>query len=243
MSGETNGNIAEFRKPELLPERIAKFIRDGIVEGTWQPGSRLIESQLAGQLGVSRAPLREALRLLGAEGLVTLTPHRGARVSETSTRELEDLFAVRGELEAFAAELAVHKATAEQIARLHALIGAMEGSFEGSNLAGWYEAGLEFHNILIEAARNAVLSQLYEQVKRQSRRYQAVMARLPALPRDSLEEHRAILAAIERRNPEAARHAARAHISHLARRFLEHQYLDAEQVTGSSVATGEGTRR
>jgi DNA-binding GntR family transcriptional regulator len=237
MSQASPGHpFIDFQRPELLPERIGDFIRNGIIEGKWPPGARLIENQLARRLGVSRAPLREAIRLLAAEGLVTLSPHRGATVSETSPQELADLFAVRGNLEAFAAELAVNNASDEQIARMRRLLEDMARCHDRSDLAGWYAAGLEFHNVLIEAAGNAVLLNLYDQVKAQFRRYQAAMARLPALPTVSLAEHADILDAIERRDPEAARRLAEVHVSHLSQRFLDHELAAGQSSPG--LATG-----
>jgi DNA-binding GntR family transcriptional regulator len=215
--------FADFQRPDTLPERIASFIREAIIEGRWGPGGRLVESHLARQFGVSRAPLREALRLLVAEGLVVWSPHRGPMVRETSDCELAELFAVRGNLEAFAAELAARHAAPDQIARMRELLREMDQHRRARDLGRWYATGLEFHNALIAAAHNRVLSQIYDQLKSQFRRYQAAIARLPALPRDSVAEHRAILSAIEQHDPATARRMAEAHIRHLSQRFLAHE--------------------
>jgi DNA-binding GntR family transcriptional regulator len=232
----TDPAIATFQRPEPLPERIASFVRERIIEGRWQPGDRLIESQLARQFGVSRAAMREALRLLVSEGLVTWLPHRGPMVRETSSRELEELFAVRGNLEAFAAELAASYASAAQINRMRALLTKMDGHQASHNLGRWFATGLEFHNVLMESSGNTVLCQIYDQLKSQFSRYQAAMARLPELPRDSVTEHGSILQAIERRDPPAARQAVEAHIGHLSQRFVEYATAADDDTATTSEA-------
>ena len=103
-----------FQRAGLLPERLADHLRDQIASGALAPGRRLVEQDLAGALQVSRVPLREAFRILCAEGLVTLSPHRGAEVSSTSQEELEELFEVRAMLESRAAVLAARRAAPQQ---------------------------------------------------------------------------------------------------------------------------------
>lgn len=216
---QTTSLPAGFERPELLAERIAELIRKAIIGGDLRPGQRLIESQLAKQWRVSRAPLREAIRLLCAEGLVALSPHRGASVSEVSESGLHELFEVRSLLESFAAQSAAVRAAPRHLARLRELLADMERCVATGDLQGFYVAGLEFHNVIVDAAGNAVLGQIYDQLKQQFRRYQAVMVQLPDLPQHSVAEHRTIFQAIERRNASDAWAAASVHISHLSERF------------------------
>lgn len=219
--------LKNLEKQELLPERIADLIRDAILKGQLAPGARLIEQQLARQWTISRAPLREAIRQLATEGLVTLSPHRGARVSEVSEAALTELFAVREMIESFGAELAARNATPRQVAAMRTLISDMERCRRGNDLTGFYVAGLEFHNVLVAATGNAMLVQLYDQIKRQFRRYQATLPRVPDLTKNSIEEHRSILDAIERGDAQAAAGRARHHIRHLT-----------EQVSDNAEAAG-----
>ncbi len=209
----------ELQRQEPLPARIAELLREAILDGRLPPGERLIEQKLALQWNISRAPLREAIRQIASEGLVTLSPHRGASVAEVSQGELEELFAVRAMMEAFAARLAAQRATASHIARLRTRVQQMQVTFRARDLAGFYVAGLDFHNVLVEAAGNDVLSRLYDQIKRQFRRYQAAMPRLPHLQQDSIEEHRSILEAVERADANAASMLSEQHITHLTEKF------------------------
>jgi DNA-binding GntR family transcriptional regulator len=209
----------ELQRQEPLPARIAELLREAILDGRLPPGERLIEQKLALQWNISRAPLREAIRQIASEGLVNLSPHRGASVAELSQGELEELFAVRAMMEAFAARLASQSARADHIARLRKLVGQMEDTFRTRDLAGFYVAGLDFHNVLVEAAGNEVLSRMYDQIKRQFRRYQAAMPRLPHLQQDSIEEHRQILEAVERADANGASELSARHIAHLTQKF------------------------
>lgn len=211
----TAATLKNLEKPELLPARIADLIRDAILKGQLAPGARLIEQHLAKQWNISRAPLREAIRQLATEGLVTLSPHRGASVSEVSEVALTELFDVREMIESFGAELAARNATPQHVASMRALITDMERCKRDNDLSGFYVAGLEFHNVLVAATGNAMLVQLYDQIKRQFRRYQATLPRVPDLPNNSIEEHRSILDAIERRDAPQAFSQARHHIRHL----------------------------
>ncbi|MFT4510625.1 GntR family transcriptional regulator [Caballeronia sp. 15711] len=210
----------DLKRPDLLPQRIAELLREAILDGRLPPGTRLIEQKLAEQWQISRAPLREAIRQIASEGLVTLSPRRGASVSEVSKDGLAELFAVRGMMEVFAARLAAGRATPAHIELMRGLVSAMESSFQRKDLAAFYAAGLEFHNVLIVSAGNDMLARMYDQAKQQFRRYQAAMPRLPHLQEDSIEEHRRILKAIERADPDAASAASEDHIRHLTVRFI-----------------------
>jgi DNA-binding GntR family transcriptional regulator len=214
-----------FERPELLAERAAGHIREAIIHGRLEPGQRLVESQLAKQWGVSRAPLREAMRLLTAEGLVALSPHRGATVSPVSPQELQDLFAVREMFESLAARIAAVQRPRADLDRMRQLVAEMDASVARHDLARYYALALEFHDVLVQGSGNAVLVRLYNLVKRQFRRYQAVMARVPHLPERSIREHRKILRAIERGNGRQAASAAGRHIANVAEAFRRHQAM------------------
>jgi DNA-binding GntR family transcriptional regulator len=211
----------QLQRQESLPARIVELLREAILDGRLPPGERLIEQKLALQWNISRAPLREAIRQIASEGLLTLSPHRGASVSVTSKVELEELFAVRAMMESFAARLASQRATANHVALLRTRIQQMEDAFRAHDLSGFYSAGLDFHNILVEAAANNTLSRMYDQSKRQFRRYQAAMPRLPHLQQESIKEHRLILEAVELADANMAAMLAEQHITHLMRKFEE----------------------
>jgi len=235
-------NDFSLERQQLLPTRIADLLRAAILDGRLQPGERLIEQKLALQWDISRAPLREAIREISSEGLVTLSPHRGATVAAVSPGELQELFAVRAMMESFAARLASHRASADHISRLHGLINQMEVAFCGRDLPAFYVAGLDFHNVLVEAAGNDVLSRMYDQMKRQFRRYQAMMPRLPQLQQNSIDEHRRILQAVELADGAKAAKLSEQHILHLTDKFTKNVWAPAAMATGIAPASARKAR-
>jgi DNA-binding GntR family transcriptional regulator len=234
--GTEGGRGLHFERPELLAERLAGHLREAIIRGELPPGQRLVEYQMAKQWGVSRAPLREALHLLGAEGLISLSPHRGATVTPVSPEELEDLFALREMFEAYAARIAAGRATGEDLARMRELVAQMEVSIARRDVARYYTLAVEFHDVLMRASGNAVLVRLYNVVKRQFRRYQAVMARLPQLPERAIAEHKRILRAVETHRADEAASMVTRHILNAAEAFRRH-----EEDAGPVAAAGRAS--
>jgi DNA-binding GntR family transcriptional regulator len=164
----------QFDRQDLLPSRLADFLREEIVSGRLVPGERLVEQTLAERCQVSRVPLREAFRILSTEGLITLSPHRGASVTSLSDEELIDLFEARAAIEGHAAALAASGATAAAIKPLHAVVADMRRAIAAGDITSYYALAGTFHGGLIAACKNTVLQRLFDQIRRQLRRYQAV---------------------------------------------------------------------
>lgn len=142
-------------------------IRSMILSGEFAPGARLTERELVDRLSVSRTPVREALRRLSAEGLVTFEPNRGARVQKISAQDIEDLFELGLSLESFASQLAAERATPEDVEALEALARQLEEVVQGGGddfLLRYIELDFVFHNRIVQAARNRQLSGLVKQV-------------------------------------------------------------------------------
>jgi len=144
-----------------LPAALARRLRDLITEGDLAPGARLNERALCERLGVSRTPLREAFRLLAADGLVTLAPNRGAIVTELSLRDVRESFDVMSGLEALSGELACRHVTDAEIAEIKALTFEMLACHARGDLPGYYRRNREIHDRINRAARNGVLTQVY----------------------------------------------------------------------------------
>ncbi len=208
-----------FSRPDLLPERLAEYLRNEIVAGRLKPSHRLIEQEFAAQLAVSRVPLREAFRILAAEGLIAIVPHRGAIVSALSDDELTQLFAVRAGLEAMAARAAAQAHSSARIDAMQQAIERMRRHMSKRDLAAYYSEAGEFHNLLMESSGNSVLVKLYNQIKPQFRRYQAAMARVPKLPAQSIREHELIVAAIRKGNPDTAAKVAEQHVTSVVEQY------------------------
>jgi DNA-binding GntR family transcriptional regulator len=144
-----------------LPASTADRLRELIIEGELAPGTRLNERALCDRLGISRTPLREAFRLLAAEGLVALNPNRGAQVVRLSRDDVRESFEVMSALEALSGELACRHVTAAEIAEIKALTFEMLACHAREDLPAYYRINRQIHDRLNLAARNTLLTQTY----------------------------------------------------------------------------------
>jgi len=160
------GGEGQGRRPATLPQTIAERLRELITEGALAPGSRLNERALGDRLGVSRTPLREAFRLLAADGLVDLEPNRGARVVALSERDIRELFEVMGALEALAGELASSRIADADVAELKALTFEMLACHARSDLPAYYRINRAIHDRIALAAGNEMLWRTYGTLNR-----------------------------------------------------------------------------
>jgi DNA-binding GntR family transcriptional regulator len=151
----------EARSAATLPGTVALRLREMIIEGRLAAGARLSERALCDQLGVSRTPLREALRLLSGEGLVALHPNRGAHVVSLSAVDIRESFEVMSALEALSGELACRHASATEIAEIRALTFEMLACHARGDLPAYYRINRQIHDGLNAAARNTLLTRTY----------------------------------------------------------------------------------
>jgi DNA-binding GntR family transcriptional regulator len=211
----------EFERSELLPTKLAGYLRAEIVSGRLKPGERLIEQAIAEDCGVSRVPLREALRILATEGLIVISPHRGASVNTLSETELVELFGARAAIEGFAAMNAAIKQPKFALVSMRKILERMRAAVKLDDRVTYYSLAAEFHTELVQAGGNAVIVRMYEQIRHQLSRYQAAMSAMPDLPSRSNVEHARILKAIESGDEQAARAAAEGHITALVEQFQQ----------------------
>src|ERR1700742_1160314 len=142
------------REDQSLHDEILIRLRDHIVEGNIPDGGRIPERQICEMLGISRTPLREALKVLAAEGLIELLPNRGARVKQLSERDLADLFDVMGGLEATAGRLACENISDAEIAEVERLHYEMYGFYLHRDMHGYFRVNQLIHQKIVEASRN-----------------------------------------------------------------------------------------
>jgi DNA-binding GntR family transcriptional regulator len=189
-------------KEELsLHDEILARLRDYIVEGHIPDGGRVPERQLCEMLGISRTPLREALKVLAAEGLVELLPNRGARVRALSEQDLAELFDMMGGLEGLAGRLACENITDEEIAEIERLHYEMYGFYLHRDMHGYFHVNQLIHERIVDASRNATLKTAYANVAGRTRRvrYSANFARKRERWGEAMREHETILEALRRR--------------------------------------------
>jgi DNA-binding GntR family transcriptional regulator len=203
-----------------LWQRVYDHLRTEILEGRLGPGAELGEVALAEQLGVSRGPLREAIGRLAAEGLVTVSPRRGAVVRSLSKEEFLELYQVREALERMAVQLAVPRLTDEQFEELASLNEAMEAHAAQNEVESFFEANLAFHARLLEASGNGKLEELYRQLLGQLGRYRVRSLTLRGNLKRSVSEHKAILRAARRGDAERAAQLMAEHIRVPQRRAM-----------------------
>lgn len=199
---------------EYLPLREVVFqtLREAILMGKLQPGERLMELQLAQRLGVSRTPVREAIRKLEIEGLAVMIPRRGAEVAKITEKQLRDVLEVRRALEELAVQLACRRITREGIAQLKQAHLQVKDMVMEHNLAQLVQADVHFHEIIYLAADNERLLQLLNNLRQQMYRYRLEYLKNTDNHELIIKEHQAILDAMDKLDTEAATKAIRQHI-------------------------------
>jgi DNA-binding GntR family transcriptional regulator len=192
-------------------ERVKDVILQRIVSGEYPPGSRLVETRIAQELGVSQAPVREALRDLEQLGCIVHEPFRGCSVRAFSAGELLEAFPVRAALEALAARLAAERITENELLRLAELLETMREAARRGDPHGQSQANASFHATIVRAARNATLERQWALLEPFSRTFLTVSQ--PGLNLLALSErHIPILDALRARDPDAAADAMHRHL-------------------------------
>ncbi|HEY8705649.1 MAG TPA: GntR family transcriptional regulator [Gaiellaceae bacterium] len=211
-----------------LVDKLAAQLQARVLDGDLPPGTRLRQEALAAEFGVSRTPIREALRKLQASGLIDLRPNRGALVRGLTPREIRDAYAVRAELEGLAAEVAALRIQQTQIERLHRAQGQFRESLSRMrngtrngrrrlserDIEVWGNANDEFHQVIQEAAGNEVLVATLRHLHRSFPRglSRLVLRESTSLLAANVAEHEAVLEAIERNDSAAARTLMQQHV-------------------------------
>jgi DNA-binding GntR family transcriptional regulator len=196
IESKEGAKIEPLNRASLHDELVAR-LRDMIVEGELAPGARVPERMLSERFGVSRTPLREALKVLASEGLIELLPYRGATVSRLTLHDIEEMFPVMGALEALAGELACANVTEIELAEIRALHYAMMLSYRRGDLSSYFRDNQAIHEKILEAARNPTLSALHRSLAGRIRRARYMANMSKARWDKAVAEHELILEALE----------------------------------------------
>jgi DNA-binding GntR family transcriptional regulator len=200
-----------------LREQVLEVLRQAILDFRLKPGQRLIERELIEQIGVSRTTIREVLRQLAAEGLVTTIPHKGAVVVVPSAQEASDVYEVRAALEALAARRFVEHASDPQVADIRAALTEIEKvTREGGDIREMLQAKDHFYDVLLEGSGNSCIHSILSGLQARVRVLRATSLSQPGRAASSVEEIRAIVEAIEARDGDAAARAAAYHVNRAA---------------------------
>ncbi len=197
-----------------LPLRDVVFntLREAILKGELKPGERLMELQLAAKLGVSRTPIREAIRMLEQEGLAVTIPRKGAEVAKMTEKDMEDVLQIREALDELAAKIACEQISEEQLEELVATMHEFEESTKTDNVKKIAEADVKFHDIIYQSTGNPKLVNMLNNLREQMYRYRLEYIKDAEKRQILVVEHEQILKAVRGRKASEAKTAIREHI-------------------------------
>ncbi len=204
-----------------LRELVLEAIRQAIIDGTLKPRERLMEIQLAEELGVSRTPIREALRKLEMEGFIVMVPRKGAYVADLSFKDIADVFEIRSALEGLAASLAAERITDEELEEMERCLVEKAEAILENNMDKLVLVDTKFHETIYKASRNERLTNIINNLREQIQRYRATTLAYPGRMQESLDEHRAIVEALQARDVHLARQLAGEHIENAENSMIE----------------------
>ena len=209
MSDKLKVNMNEY-----LPLRDVVFntLRQAIITGEFAPGERLMEIALANRLGVSRTPVREAIRKLELGGLVVMIPRKGAEVAKITEKDLRDVLEVRSSLEELAAELATERMNEEIKEKLEKALDDFKKAIDSEDNAAIADSDVEFHDIIFEATGNARLIQIISNLREQMYRYRLEYVKDTEYHTVLLNEHRELVKAMLEGKKDEARKIMKKHI-------------------------------
>ncbi len=195
-----------------LRDIVFETLREAIINQTLKPGERLMEIQLAEEMGVSRTPVREAIRKLELEGLVVMVPRKGAYVAGISMKDIHEVYELRSALEALAASLAAVRITDEELEEMERQMVREAKETEENNLQGIVSIDTTFHDLLYQAAHNQRLVQFINILQEQLQRFRAATLSRPGRSKYALEEHKKIVEALANKDAKLAAKLATEHI-------------------------------
>lgn len=205
----------ELNMDAYLPLRDVVFntLREAILRGELVPGERLMELQLAAKLGVSRTPIREAIRMLEQEGLAITIPRKGAIVAGMTEKDMQDVLEIREALEELSVQVACDKITAEEIEKLRENMKNFEDSLRSGDLKKMAQADVEFHDVIYQATHNPKLISMLNNLREQMYRYRVEYLKNPQNHEQLLREHEAIYKGILEKDKVTVTDMIRKHIS------------------------------
>jgi DNA-binding GntR family transcriptional regulator len=223
---ETAGEeVTERRSRRPLHEEAAERLRDMIVEGELAPGERITEQSLCDRMGLSRTPLREAIKTLTSEGLIVLQPNRGATVASLSLDDIEDTFRVIGALEALAGEMACANLRHDDIAEIRVLHYQMALHRTRNQRLEYFKLNQRIHEKIVELSGNAVLLETHKRLGGRIRRHRFAANLAPERWDQAIREHEEMLQALDARDGKK--------LAEVLRRHLDNKRAAAENATAT----------
>jgi len=212
----------KFDDYKPLRDVVYETLREAILRQVIRPGERMMENKLADEMGVSRTPVREAIRQLELEGFVIMVPRKGAYVAEISLTDIQEVYEIRTALEVLASGLAAERATTEEIEDMERCLVREAEVLETEDILKTVEADVDLHELVYQASRNARLMGLLNMLREQIYRMRVVSTSLPGRKAKSLSFHKELVEAIGRRDAARAEEIAALHMQHAEQSMLLH---------------------
>lgn len=207
-----------------LRDIVFETLREAILEGKLKPGERVMEVQLAEQLGVSRTPVREAIRKLELEGLLVMVPRKGAYVADVSLDDVINVLEVRASLEGLAASLGAKRRTDEDIEKLEEKAEELLQCVKSRDTKGMIKSDADFHDILLNTSKNSKLTSIVEGLRDQVHRFRVIyFTEYEENAKKLIDEHEEILKSLKERDESQAQKSAEAHIYNIRNFFIEQE--------------------
>jgi DNA-binding GntR family transcriptional regulator len=195
-----------------LHDEVVDRLRELILDGDLAPNSRVVEIDLCERFGISRTPLREAIKILATEGLLELLPNRGARVASLSPREIDEMVEVVAGLEATAGDLAARKIADEEIDAIEALTAQMTRAWQAGDEARYFRLNRDVHEAIMAASRNDVLAGLYASMSGRIQRARYSAKKTAEQWVQAIEDHQRMIELLRARDAAGLSHLLRAHL-------------------------------
>ncbi|MBU4349610.1 GntR family transcriptional regulator [bacterium] len=223
------GNLSKIEGYELLSQKVYRILKTEIVKRNLKPGTKLLEVKIAKQMGVSRTPVREAIRELVAEGFVKMIPNQGVIVSIASIEDTQEVLQIRSVLEGLAARLATKVINGEEIKELEKYIEQMEYYANKDNALAFSKMDVEFHELILNICGNNRLIQIRKNLSDQAHRYRIRSLSIPGRLKHSLKEHQEIVKALKRKDSEQAGRLSQKHIENVLKNILAHESKEEDK--------------
>lgn len=202
-------------------ELVYDLLKQAIVNGKLQPGSELVTSKLAEEMGISRMPIRESLKKLEAEGLVIVIPHKGAIVTPISRKDIDEVLTIRSNLESLAAKLVCPLLDETDIELLKEKLAEMKNSFKNQNFVAMGILNREFHDLIYDRCPNELLRHYINELWNRSFRLRVLFVICKSRTVDSIKEHEEIIAALQNKDEILTEKLMRQHVLNAQQAFME----------------------
>jgi len=227
--------LFEINDYELLSKKVYRILKVRIIKGDLKPGKKILEINIAEQLGVSRTPVREAIKGLAAEGLVKMIPNQGAVIINVSIEDLQEVLQIRRVLEGLAVSIAAEKISKEETKKLEKITKKMSICISKNDIVAYSKLNAEFHNLILHVCGNKRLMKICNNLSSSDHRFRIRSLRdNPERLKYSLQEHQEIMEALNRRNSEQADKLSQKHINNVLKNILENESKEKSEEDASN---------